>query len=362
MATTKTTNKIPKLFDVKTYIEAGINPKTGLPSRLGLKGDYGYKNAILRNLEIEDRQIATRRYVWSNCYKGVTGELIEKILYFKGQLMFFYVKELDKFFVLPYTLQGDIGCYGEYIDVSPLVFGDGQDKEDKIWIPGLTRRVIYDFVPFEEWTPEMMDTCCVIIRDYGEGLSQKVEPRWMLNRKWLEKLAECLPIARTAILGNSSVRFLKVPDESAKEEVKALNQTIEDSAIGGLPFSAIASNLDVQDLNGSTNTIQDVLLYMQTLDNLRMSTFGLSKGGLFEKKAHMLQDEANMNSLNSDLIFDDGLACRQTACDIINSVFGGYMMCLPNEVITEIDYNMDGQIGGENQTELPVEEEGEISE
>ena len=34
--------------------------------------------------------------------------------------------------------------------------------------------------------------------------------------------------------------------------------------------------------------------YLQSLDNLRLSTYGIDNGGLFEKKAHKLEEEQQM--------------------------------------------------------------------
>ena len=59
---------------------------------------------------------------------------------------------------------------------------------------------------------------------------------------------------------------------------------------------------------------------MQALDNLRLSTHGIKNSGMLEKKAHMLQDEQDMNAGPVELVLQDGLAIRQNACNIINSI------------------------------------------
>ena len=44
--------------------------------------------------------------------------------------------------------------------------------------------------------------------------------------------------------------------------------------------------------------IEEYMLAMQSLDNLRLSGYGIDNGGLFEKKAHELQTEADINDQN----------------------------------------------------------------
>ena len=67
---------------------------------------------------------------------------------------------------------------------------------------------------------------------------------------------------------------------------------------------------------------EEYLLFMQSLNNERLAWYGLDNNGVFEKKAHMLQSEQNMNSGNNNLIYQDGLILRQQFCERVNKVFG----------------------------------------
>ena len=62
------------------------------------------------------------------------------------------------------------------------------------------------------------------------------------------------------------------------------------------------------------------MLAMQSLDNLRLSGYGIDNGGLFEKKAHELQSEADINGGPVGLVMQDGLSIRQNFCNIVNSI------------------------------------------
>jgi hypothetical protein len=75
-----------------------------------------------------------------------------------------------------------------------------------------------------------------------------------------------------------------------------------------------------------------------------LSLYGLSNGGLFQKKSHMLESEQQMNEGNVGLVYQDGLTIRQKFCDIVNSIWGLGIWCEASEVVVGIDQNMDGEI------------------
>ena len=81
---------------------------------------------------------------------------------------------------------------------------------------------------------------------------------------------------------------------------------------------------------------------MQSLDNLRLSLLGIENNGVFEKKAHELQTEANINGGPVGLVLQDGLSIRQNFCNIVNSIWGLGLWCEPSENITGADLNGDG--------------------
>ena len=83
-----------KLPDLETLWQAGINPKTGLPVKLG-----GYKCTIKEDikkyLRLIDEQDAVNRYVWYNLPANITSQELERMLYYKGQVCFFSDKDLE---------------------------------------------------------------------------------------------------------------------------------------------------------------------------------------------------------------------------------------------------------------------------
>ena len=60
---------------------------------------------------------------------------------------------------------------------------------------------------------------------------------------------------------------------------------------------------------------------LASLDNIRVSAYGIPNGGVYEKAEHMLQDEQDLASGRNSLVFEDALAWREQACLVINSIW-----------------------------------------
>ena len=334
------------LYDPRMLIEAGIDPKTGLPLAMGevcsTKGD------IKKQLRIVDEQDAVNRFTWYNLPKGLNANLIERILYYRGQGMLFFLK--DKFYFLPYALDGTIDVYGRYTSVTPLPFnGTANDgKEAKPWIQGLSFAPVYDVMLPEELTSEteardILENSCVLLYDYTQQISQKNISRQILNDPLLDLMSVCLPYMRTALLNGTGVRGLRVGSDTESASVYAANNAIDLSAQTGRQLVPIVGELDFQDLtNGTTMGAEEFLLAMQSMDNYRLSLYGLDNGGLFQKRSHMLEAEQETNAGNVGLIMRDSLWQRQNFCNIVNSIWGTMIWCEPSETAIGVDMGGDG--------------------
>ncbi len=342
-----------RLYDPALLIQAGINPKTGLPMKMG-EGVCGCgKTDIKKQLRIVDEQDAVNRFTWYNLPEGLNGRLIERILYYRGQGMLFTLG--DKFYFLPYALNGTIDVYGRFMAVTPLPFNgtsnDGDTK--KAWIQGLTYEPRYEVELPEDFIDKSpmelqsyIEKSCVILKDYTEQLAQTIIPRQILQDPILDLMSECYPFMRTALINSTGVRGLKVADDTEVNEVTRANHQIQSSALNGNIYTPIKGNLDFQELtSGGYPKAQEFLLAMQSLDSFRLSLYGLGEGGLFQKKAHMLEAEQEMNAGNVGLVARDGLQNRQDFCDIVNSIWGLGIWCEMSETVLGVDTTGDGVVG-----------------
>ena len=341
---------MPKMVDLDLLIQAGIDPKTGLPRKMAKRKNL--KPEIKRSLRIIDEQDAVNRYVWYNLPNNITSQELERMLYYKGQLCFFYMKELDQFFFMPYALDGTIDFYGRYNRVHPVPMTSGtEDKNGKAQaqlLSDIKLDVLYGIpVPKEGDTVETfmksLENKCVLIYDYSKQLAQTITPRVEVNDAILDVMAECVPFMRTSLILSTGVKGMRVQNGDDWTNVQDANRSLEDAALSGDPYIPMVGMTEFQDLqNGQVAKSEEYMLAMQSLDNLRLSTYGIDNGGLFEKKAHELQTEADINGGPVGLVLQDGLSIRQNFCNIVNSIWGLGIWCEPAENIMGADMNGDG--------------------
>ena len=355
-----------RLPDLSTFIQAGINPKTGLPLRMGDCGEE-LKANIKKLLRIMDEQDAINRFVWYNLPIGLNTQLIERILYYKGQGALFFESATERFYFLPYALDGSIDVYGRFMGVRPLPFHGSlnvqEDDKKKVdakyqWLNIKKLKPQYDILLDEERTADIFENSCVLLSDYSKQISQTNISRQILQDPLLDVMADCIPFMRTALLNSTGVQGMRVDGQEAESNVKAASMSINHAALVGEKYIPIVGPVDFQDLtDGNVGKSEEFLLAMQSLDNFRLSLYGLENGGLFQKKSHMLEAEQSMNNGNTGIILQDSLALRQRFCDIVNSIWGLNIWVEASETIMNIDRNMDGQIGGDEEN-IPLEDEG----
>lgn len=343
-----------KLYDPSMLIQAGIDPKTGLPIKVSSAVPCQLKTNIKKQLRIVDEQDAVNRFTWYNLPEGLNGRLMERILYYRGQAMLFFLK--DKFYFLPYALDGTIDVYGRFTGVTPLPFNGttGDGTKEQPWISGLKFEPVYDAQLPEDFssTEEIIDKLeksCVLLKDYTEQLSQTNIARQVINDPLLDIMSECFPFMRTALKNSTGVEGMRVGSEAEGANVYAANNAIDRAALNGDAKVPIVGDLAFQELtSGQVAKAEEFLLAMQSLDNYRLSLYGLDNGGLFQKKSHVLQAEQEMNTGNVGLVMRDSLQNRQDFCTICNSLWGLNMWCEVSETVLGMDTTGDG-VAGDNE-------------
>ena len=338
----------PVLPDIQTLYQAGINPKTGLPLKFGnLK--CALKDDLKKFLRIIDEQDAVNRYVWYNLPANITSQELERMLYYKGQLCFFYDKDLEEFYFMPYALDGTIDFYGRYNRIHPVPMTSGtEDKGNKAQAELLSQKklkCVYGLKQEEDLTEEDLTNSCVLLHDYTKQLSQNIIPRVTINEPLLDVMAECIPFMRTALIASTGIKGVRVQDADQEQNVNEGARSLESAALTGKPWVPIIGSVEFQELtNGTLGKSEEYMLAMQSLDNLRLSGYGIDNGGLFEKKAHELQTEADINGGPVGLVNQDGTSIRQNFCNIVNSIWDLGIWCEPAENVSGADANGDGVV------------------
>lgn len=319
------------------------------PNSKGNKG-LTLNSSILAGLRIIDEQDHIQKYRWINVPPEIEIDFIERLLYYRGSGMFFYLQSNNKFYFLPYTGY-DLDVYGRFMSTTALPFNGtanskekGKDDEQRPWIEGKRWEAQYKVILPEDLKETDLYDKCVILSDYSRQLPQKVMPRWQLSEPLLQVMAECVPLGRTALINGTGVTGYKIPSADDSYSVYQASNAAYMAAINGDKWVPIVNEIIEAQLPDGTQItgIQDYLLYMQSLDNLRLSMQGLSNGGLFQKKAHMLGSEQDMNAGKVGRVIQNGLDLRQQFCNIINSVWGAGIWCEYGEAAFDMENSENG--------------------
>ena len=334
------------LPNLEPLYAAGIDPKTSLPIKLG-----GLKCLVKENvkkfLRLVDEQDAVNRYVWYNLPNDITSQELERMLYYKGQLAFFYMKDLNQFYFMSYALDGTIDFYGRYNTVHPVPMTSGtEDKGSKAQSELLSKiklKCVYGVKFPEDLELKDLTESCVLLHDYTKQLSQTIIPRKDINEQILDMMAECPAYMRTALISGTGIKGMRVNDADQEQNVVDASRSLEEAALTGKPWIPIVGAVEFQELtDGPVAKGEEYMLAMQALDNLRLSGYGLDNGGLFEKKTQELQSEADINGGPVGLVLQDGISIRQNFCNIVNSIWGLGIWCEPAENIVQADMDGDG--------------------
>ena len=354
-------NGKPVLPNLEPIIAAGINPKTGLPVKFSTKCTL--KEDIKKAMRIIDEQDAVNRYVWYNLPANITSQELERMLYYKGQLCLFYDKDLEEFYFMPYALDGTIDFYGRYNTIHPVPMTSGTDdkgnKAQAEYLSGKKLKCVYGIDIEGKEDPTKV---CVLLHDYTKQLSQNIIPRVTVNDPILDIESEIIPMARTNLLASCGIKGMRVQDQDQQQNVEDAANSLQHNALTGKPWIPIIGTVEFQELtDNAVGKSQDYFLALQSLENFRLSTYGIDNGGLFEKKAHELQSEADINGGPIGLVMQDGTSIRQNFCLIANSIWGIGIWCEPAENIMGADMNGDGLMydRNENGENSGIETEGE---
>lgn len=359
-----------KFFDPQLVNQ--VNNRSGYKPNNQLK-DSQLQIDLKKQLRVEDEQDAVNSIVWYNCYPGLDGNLIERILYYRGRAIIFQLN--GRFFCLPFALSAPpnssgIDVYGRYTGVCALPFlGTTSDKKvepafgGKIFIPRYEKADFFDYIT-EEGIDEnkirdALNETAVIINDYTPQQSQEIIPRQVLNEPLLNLMSQQFPMMNTSLLNGAGIVGMRCSTEADSFNVYQANAQIKQAAVEGERYVPIIGDLDFQQLtDGRTTQPTEYLLSYQALDNYRKGTHGIGSNGVYQKTAHMLESEQQMNAGNMGLVLKDRVDNRQAACAILNSYFGGVMWAEPSEVVVGIDRNGDMVLGTEDENQPTPAQEG----
>lgn len=298
----------------------------------------GRRDAYTRTIANRELQQFVRRYKYKNLPKGLTPELIERVLYFRGRLVLFKME--DTYFSLPFALNGSIDVYGRYNTLSPLTFNgsimqneDGDNVlGDDVWIGDLLLKPAYE--------KECIDgKNAVIINDYTQSISQFIVPRYQLNQIYHEDLANIIILVRHNLISSARVFSVRVLDQGQAEAVmKEFDDMEEDILENAKRIFTVTSPNKIEELFRDKGLeTQEYWECYVSLDNLRENLIGIENNGIFKKKERQLKGEQELEASSADLVYEDGLANRRDMFEVFNTLFNENVIVEESDAIQGVE-------------------------
>ncbi len=322
------------------YEQAGISMKTGQPTRTE---ETNLKVELQKIFRIIDEQDAVNRFIWYNLPLDLTSNDLERLLYYKGQLILWYCEELEQYMITPYTLNKGLDFFGRFVYVTPIPLVDEKNnlyKTQKVLLSTYKLKMVYGLFDILNTQVKIDDDCngyAVPLYDYTKQLSQTIIPRKQIQEPLLATMSYMIPYAKTALMNATGVSGMRVNNDDEYSNVETASRSVNRAAVNGRKWIPVKGNIDFQDLTttGTVNGAEPFLLMLQSLDNIRKSTYGIEAGGIYDKKAYVNTTQASLsgtgNQIGSPL--QDGLAIRNDFCNIANIIFGTDIYCTVSQFV-----------------------------
>ena len=329
----------------------GINGKTKLPAKFGAGRRDNTEYDITLKFREQDKDWNVNMWDWANTHLDMTSQDINRFVYYRGQLAFAYIKEIDEFVLLPFAVDGNLDMYGrpKYIRLIPFTPStkDKRMKPVEDFLANKRFKVVHTVInPEEVDNPDkLLDESAVILYDRTPDLSGYVIPQNITNQALINYEAEIYAFMRTNLVNATGVTGIKVNGRDEAMSVIDANIELVNAAKTAQKYVPIVgSSVDFQELVASNGNTQEFLQAAQAIHNLRMSLNGLPSSGVYDKSQYVNQGQASLNagSIDSALVLQDKYTRRDEFCNIVNSIWFLGIDCLPSENIIMADLDGNG--------------------
>ena len=334
------------MYDTNALLEAGLPQNKKMlkyGNSIDQNGNAVTPNLLNKNLSYdslfnimrEQNKIETiERYMWVNVPFGLTADIIERLLFYRGKGVFYFNDKVGKFQFLPFALNGVIDEYGRYTKCNTLPFtGVDTDEKKKKKTQSLVYEdleLVYD-LPYDEETFNKINqqkTFGIILNDSSLSISQQPIIRYNYVKPVLHMMATIMQIIHTAMFGNADHNLLQIENEGELDSVKSQIEAINQDILRGNRFTPIVGKLPITPLKTTNSAdLEGLFNTFNSLNNFLKSITGVANAGVFDKKAHLLQDEQKLNGSNADDIYYNGLRLRQEFCLMVQAYYQYPIWC-----------------------------------
>lgn len=312
------------------------------------RGKYVYAedpmfDKIGLSLKTIDYQQYITRFKWNNLPEGLDSELFERIMYFSGSAMFFYIKELNRFYFLPYGMSGEntqtgIDFYGRFNKLKPYSFngstdGSGEQKADgkrisqaDLYLSTQIRNNIKD-IPMVDNAADakkIYEEGAVICWDITPGLAYFVDSRNRISQSYVKYLVKVLIQTKSALINASGFNLFSTDSEAENDIMQMQIDTINAEREKG-KLSAVVSNLlgEITNLqSNSPNAMSDFWSSLVSVDNLRLKSMGIRNDGVIQKSQYQNIQEQSIDVNDAMQVYWNSFMERIKFSAIVNSIWG----------------------------------------
>lgn len=342
-------NTDPREFVRDINMAIGVNGQTGKPLKWGIGRREETEYSLLLKLREQDKDINVNMWDWSNTQLDLTSQDINRLLYYRGQLAFAYIEEIEEFVLLPFTVDGNLDMYGRAKEIRLIPFTpstkDKRMKPVEDFLANKKFRVvntIKDIVTVDDLTKS-----AVILYDRTPDLGENVIPQNIMNQALINYEAEIYAFMRTNMINASGVTGVRVHGKDEASNVRDANDELVFAAKHAQKYVPIVGEtVDFQELVTSNGNTQEFLQAAQAIHNLRMSLNGLASGGVYDKSQYVNNKQTTLNQgeVDASLVLQDKYARRDEFCNIVNSIWMLGIDCMPSENIIQMDLDQNGVI------------------
>lgn len=298
---------------------------------------------IGESLKIIDFQQYLTRFKWNNLPEGLDSELFERIMYFSGSAMFFYIKDLNRFYFLPYGMSGEgeetgIDFYGRFNKLKPYSFNGSTDGSGEkngegkklskadFYLSTQIRNNIKDipFVETEEEARAIYENGAVICWDYTPGLAYHNESRNRMSQSYIKYMVKVLIQTKSALINASGFNLFAADGEQDNDlmqmQIDAINDDREEGKLAAVVSKLLGKIENLQ--SNAPAAMQDFWSSLQSVDNLRLKSMGISNDGLQQKSQYQNIQEQTMDINDSLQVYWNSFLERIKFSAIVNSIWG----------------------------------------
>lgn len=295
----------------------------------------------------KELSVYTGRFAWEGLPEGLNENLIETMLYYKGQLAFF--KTGSKYYILPFVYTGTMNHYGLPEKILPVPFNGKieNDKNVKGFINKPKGAILYNDPDHDELP---IEDKAIILRERSGLMVGNTLPTIVLTNEIRDKLSENLVLLRNNLILSQPIKYVTADTQDKVQSLNTQFNHLMHDIIQGNIIQSIVGQVKLNDVISEPSKLQTNQLWQSysSLDALRLEGLGILNNGTFEKSERVLLGEIAGKQSESKLVLEDNLNQRKVFCELVNKHFSlniSVRISDSMEIDDDIDLE-DGRVGG----------------